>query len=474
MNEYQMMIGLEVHVEVKTASKIFCGCRNVFGAEPNTHICPLCTGMPGTLPVLNRKVVERAVSAGIALNCKIAEYSEFDRKNYFYPDNPQNYQITQRFYPICQNGYLEIETEKGTKKIGIIQIHMEEDAGKLIHEKGRTLIDYNRSGVPLLEIVSSPDMENEKEVLAYLEKLRSVLLYLGISDCKMQEGSLRVDVNLSVCQKGSGQTGTRTEMKNLNSFRAVSHAVIQEAARQTAVLEAGETVLQETRRWDEEKNCSYSMRGKEEVSDYRYFQDPDLPPVRVDREWMDQIRNRQPELRDDKIKRFEREYKIPAYDIAVLTESPDIATLFENTTAQGVPPKKVSNWLMGETLRLMREHRRETPGIDAKALAELIRMNEQGRITGSVAREVFEEVFFRGVDPLSYVEEHNLWTVQDDGELEDLVKVVIQSNPESVRDYQNGKEKAIGFLVGQAMKNSQGRRDPVQVKNMLEKLLTNL
>lgn len=377
---YETVIGLEVHVELATKTKIFCGCPAAFGGAPNTHVCPVCTGMPGTLPVLNKKVLEYAVAVGLAANCRISEYCKFDRKNYFYPDNPQNYQISQLYLPICTDGGVEIETEAGKKTIGIHEIHMEEDAGKLIHDEWEdcSLVDYNRSGVPLLEIVSRPDMRNAEEVIAYLEKLRMMIQYLGASDCKLQEGSMRADVNLSVREEGAEKYGTRTEMKNLNSFRAIRRAIEGERERQMELLEAGGRVIQETRRWDDNKGESYAMRSKEDAKDYRYFPDPDLPPIVIDKAWLEEMKKAQPEFRPEKIKRYQKEYDIPDYDIEIITASKRMADIFEETVERCGQPKKVSNWLMVETLRLLKENGMEPEDIrfSPENLAKLIKMTD--------------------------------------------------------------------------------------------------
>ena len=340
--QYETVIGLEVHVELATRTKIFCGCSTAFGGSPNTHTCPVCTGMPGSLPVLNKQVVEYAVGVGLAANCTITRYSKFDRKNYFYPDNPQNYQISQLYLPICRDGYVEIETAAGAKRVGIHEIHMEEDAGKLIHDEWEdiSLVDYNRSGVPLIEIVSEPDMRSAEEVIAYLEKLRLIIQYLGASDCKLQEGSMRADVNLSVREAGTTALGTRTEMKNLNSFKAIARAIEGEKERQTALLEEGKIVIQETRRWDDNKEYSYAMRSKEDARDYRYFPDPDLPPVFISDEWLERIRKKQPEFRTEKRERYKKEYQIPDKDIEIITGSKRLADLFEETAKACGQPKK--------------------------------------------------------------------------------------------------------------------------------------
>ena len=473
--EYETVIGLEVHVELATKTKIFCGCSTAFGGAPNTHTCPVCTGMPGSLPVLNRQVVEYAIAVGLATNCDITRYGKFDRKNYFYPDNPQNYQISQLYLPICRNGFVEVQTEQGSKKIGIHEIHMEEDAGKLIHDEWEdvSLVDYNRSGVPLIEIVSEPDMRSAEEVIAYLEKLRMIIQYLGASDCKLQEGSMRADVNLSVREVGAEAFGTRTEMKNLNSFRAIAHAIEGERERQIDLLTAGEPVIQETRRWDDGKGCSYAMRSKEDAQDYRYFPDPDLVPVVVDDEWLARIRAAQPEFRSEKLERYKREFDIPEYDIEIITASKRMADLFEETTAICGQPKKVSNWLMVETMRLLKEKGMEPEDIrfSPKHLAGLISLVDVRAINSSVAKEVFEVMFENDTDPEQYVEEKGLKTVQDEGALRSTVEAVIAANPQSVEDYRSGKEKAIGFLVGQTMKAMQGKADPGRINSLLRELL---
>ena len=473
--QYETVIGLEVHVELATKTKIFCGCSTVFGGAPNTHTCPVCTGMPGSLPVLNKQVVEYAVAVGLATNCQITQYCKFDRKNYFYPDNPQNYQISQLYLPICRNGHVDIETEQGTKAIGIHEIHMEEDAGKLIHDEWEdcSLVDYNRSGVPLIEIVSEPDMRSAQEVIAYLEKLRMTVQYLGASDCKLNEGSMRADVNLSVREVGAKEFGTRTEMKNLNSFKAITHAIEGERERQIELLESGKEVVQETRRWDDAKEYSYAMRSKEDAQDYRYFPDPDLVPVYISDEWLEQIRSRQPEFREAKMARYKEEFDIPEYDIGIITDSKHMADLFEETVAICKQPKKVSNWLMGETLRLLKEKNmdpediRFTPG----NLAKLIGLVDAKAINSSVAKEVFEVMFEEDVDPEKYVEEKGLKTVNDEGALRKTIEEIIAANPQSVEDYHNGKDRAIGFLVGQTMKAMKGKADPAMVNQILKELL---
>ncbi|WP_337539780.1 Asp-tRNA(Asn)/Glu-tRNA(Gln) amidotransferase subunit GatB [Suilimivivens sp.] len=473
--QYETVIGLEVHVELATKTKIFCGCSTAFGGAPNTHTCPVCTGMPGSLPVLNKQVLEYAVAVGLATNCDITRYCKFDRKNYFYPDNPQNYQISQLYLPICRNGKVEIETEKDKKYVGIHEIHMEEDAGKLVHDEWNdcSLVDYNRSGVPLIEIVSEPDMRSAEEVIAYLEKLRMTIQYLGASDCKLQEGSMRADVNLSIREAGAAEFGTRTEMKNLNSFKAIARAIEGERERQIDLLESGEKVIQETRRWDDNKGESYAMRSKEDAQDYRYFPDPDLVPIEVDEAFLDRIRERQPEFREEKMARYKEEFDIPEYDIDIITGSKRMADLFEATVALGAQPKKVSNWLMVETLRLLKENDMEPEDIrfSPEHLAALIAMADKKEINSSVAKEVFEEIFKSDVDPAKYVEEKGLKTVNDEGALRKTVEEVIANNPQSVQDYKSGKEKAIGFLVGQTMKAMKGKADPGMINKMLKELL---
>ena len=473
--QYETVIGLEVHVELATKTKIFCSCSTAFGGAPNTHTCPVCTGMPGSLPVLNKQVVEYAVAVGLATNCTITQYCKFDRKNYFYPDNPQNYQISQLYLPICRNGSVEIETAGGKKSIGIHEIHMEEDAGKLVHDEWEdcSIVDYNRSGVPLIEIVSEPDMRSAEEVIAYLEKLRLIIQYLGASDCKLNEGSMRADVNLSVREVGATEFGTRTEMKNLNSFKAIARAIEGERARQIELLEEGKQVIQETRRWDDNKEYSYAMRSKEDAQDYRYFPEPDLVPIVISDEWLAEIKAKEPELRTAKLERYKKEYELPDYDAQIITGSKHMADIFEETTAICKKPKKVSNWLMGETLRLFKEHEKEPEDIafSAENLAKLIELVDGGVINGNVAKEVFEQIFAENIDPEKYVEEKGLKTVNDEGALRETIEQIVADNPKSVEDYHNGKEKAIGFLVGQTMKAMKGKADPGMVNKILKEIL---
>ena len=473
--QYETVIGLEVHVELATKTKIFCGCSTEFGGAPNTHTCPVCTGMPGSLPILNRQVVEYAMAVGLALNCKIHQYSKFDRKNYFYPDNPQNYQISQLYLPICYEGFVEIETAAGAKRIGIHEIHMEEDAGKLVHDEWNycSLVDYNRSGVPLIEIVSEPDMRSTDEVIAYLEKLRTTIQYLGASDCKLNEGSMRADVNLSVREVGTAALGTRTEMKNLNSFKAIVRAIENERARQIECIEDGGTVIQETRRWDDNKEYSYPMRSKEDAQDYRYFPDPDLTPIVISDEWIRQIKEREPEFQEAKADRYAKEYDIPSYDISIITASKKMADIFEQTVSLGATPKKVSNWLMGETMRLLKEREMDADDItfSPENLAKLIDLTDKGTINSTVAKEIFEKIFEENIDVEKFVEDNGLGTVSDESVLRETIEKVIRENPQSVADYQAGKKKAIGFLVGQTMRVMKGKANPELVNKILQERL---
>jgi len=473
--QYETVIGLEVHVELATKTKIFCGCSTEFGGAPNTHTCPVCTGMPGSLPVLNKQVVEYALAVGLATNCGINQHCKFDRKNYFYPDNPQNYQISQLYLPICHDGWVEIETPSGKKKIGIHEIHMEEDAGKLVHDEWEdcSLVDYNRSGVPLIEIVSEPDMRSADEVIAYLEKLRLIIQYLGASDCKLQEGSMRADVNLSVREMGTAELGTRTEMKNLNSFKAIARAIEGERSRQIELLEDGKKVIQETRRWDDNKESSHAMRSKEDAQDYRYFPDPDLTPVWISDDWIERVRQSQPELRTEKLARYQTEFALPGYDAEILTSSKRLADIFEETVALCGRPKEVSNWLMTEAMRLLKE-REQTPEELAFApenLAKLIGLVEKNVINRTVARTVFEAIFAGNVDPEQYVEEKGLKVVSDEGTLKKTIEEIIAANPRSVEDFKAGKKKAMGFIVGQTMRAMKGKADPAVVNALVQELL---
>lgn len=478
MKSYETVIGLEVHVELATKTKIFCGCTTQFGGDPNTHCCPVCTGMPGTLPVLNKQVVEFAIAAGLATGCEINQSNKFDRKNYFYPDLPKAYQVSQLYLPICHDGGIAIEVGGVKKTIGIHEIHMEEDAGKLIHDPWEdcTLVDYNRCGVPLIEIVSDPDMRSADEVIAYLEKLKLILQYLGVSDCKMQEGSLRADINLSIREVGAKELGTRTEMKNMNSFKAIARAIEGERKRQIELLEYGKVVVQETRRWDDNKDSSFAMRSKEDAQDYRYFPEPDLVPIVISNEWLEEVKKRQPELRDAKMLRYETEYDIPAYDAGIITGSKTLADLFEETVGLCGKPKEVSNWLMVETMRLLKEEEMEPENIkfEGKNLAALIGLIDEGKINRTVAKEVFEEVFKNNTDPVSYVKEKGLLMVNDEGLLRSTIESVVKANPASVNDYLGGKEKALGFLVGNTMKEMKGKADPGMIHKILKEILEGL
>lgn len=462
-------------MELATKTKIFCSCSTEFGGAPNTHTCPVCTGMPGALPVLNRHVVEYALAVGLAVNCEINQYCRFDRKNYFYPDNPQNYQISQLYLPICHDGFVEIETAAGKKKVGIHEIHMEEDAGKLIHDEWEdcSLVDYNRSGVPLIEIVSEPDMRSAEEVIAYLEKLRLIIQYLGASDCKLQEGSMRADVNLSVREAGAPEFGTRTEMKNLNSFKAIARAIEGERKRQIELLEEGKKVIQETRRWDDNKESSRAMRSKEDAKDYRYFPDPDLPQVFISDTWIQEIKDRQPEFKTGKMARYQTELGLSEYDADIITGSKRMADIFEATVSLCKKPKEAANWLMVEGMRLLKEEALEPEAIrfSPENLAKLIVLVDNGTITRTVAKEVFEKIFAEDIDPEAYVEENGLKVVNDEGALRAVMEEVIAANPQSVTDYRNGKERARGFLVGQTMRAMKGKADPAMVNKMIEELL---
>ncbi len=476
MKAYETVIGLEVHVELATKSKIFCGCTTQFGGEVNTHCCPVCMGMPGALPVLNKKVVEFAIAAGLAMNCEITKNCRFDRKNYFYPDLPKAYQVSQLYLPICRDGSIEIEVDGVKKSIGIHEIHMEEDAGKLVHDPWEdcTLVDYNRGGVPLIEIVSEPDMRSAEEVIAYLEKLKLILQYLGVSDCKMQEGSLRADINLSIREVGETKFGTRTEMKNMNSFKAIARAIEGERKRQIEVLEDGKKVIQETRRWDDNKDTSFAMRSKEDAQDYRYFPDPDLAPMEISEEWLNEIKSREPELRDAKMLRYVKDYEIPEYDAGIITGSKNLADIFEATVSLCNKPKEVSNWLMVETMRLLKESEQEAEELKLSPtkFSSLIDLIDAGKINRTIAKEVFEQIFKSDVDPKTYIEEQGLSMVSDDGLLRSIVEQILKDNEQSVSDYKNGKEKAFIFLVGQTMKAMKGKANPSVINEILRELLS--
>lgn len=475
MEAYEMVIGLEVHVELATKTKIFCGCTTQFGGAPNTHTCPICTGMPGTLPVANRKVVEFAVAAGLATNCEITRYNKFDRKNYFYPDLPKAYQISQLYLPICRNGHVDIVTAAGEKSVGIHEIHMEEDAGKLMHDPwlDQTMVDYNRCGVPLLEIVSEPDMRSAEEVIAYLTKLRQTLQYLGVSDCKMQEGSMRADVNLSVRPVGQKEFGTRTEMKNINSFKAIARAIAGEYRRQVELIEDGGKVQQQTRRWDDNKGASFAMRSKENAQDYRYFPEPDLPPISLSQALIDAVRARQPELAEAKAARYQSEFGLPKYDAGILTEEKPIADLFEQAVAACGKPKEVSNWIMGETMAMMKEKSvpAENLMLSGQALGAIVSAVSAGRLNRQSARGVFAYAFDGGEDIEGYIKAHGLEIVSDDSAYEQILSDVLARCEKDVAQYRAGNQKVFGFLVGQAMKALKGKADPKKINELLRKLL---
>ena len=469
---WETVIGLETHVELSTATKIFCSCTTAFGGAPNTHCCPVCTGMPGALPVLNEKVLEFAVKAGLALGCTITRRSRFDRKNYFYPDLPKAYQISQLYLPIARNGAVDIG---GGRTIGIHELHMEEDAGKLVHDPwtDQTCCDYNRCGVPLIEIVTEPDFRTAEEVIAYLEQLRSTLQYLGVSDCKMQEGSLRCDVNLSVRPAGSAELGTRTEMKNLNSFKAISRAIRYESRRQIELLEEGKRVVQETRRWDENKDATYAMRSKENAQDYRYFPDPDLPPVELSEDYLARLRAAQPELAPARMERYQRRFGLPVYDTEMITSQKALSDFFEAVVALGAPAKQASNWIMGEVLRALSARGMEAADmpLSPAALARLITLVAEGRLNRNTAVTVFDAVFDTDVSVDAYVAEHGLEQIQDDSLVEAAVEQAFAGNPKSVADYRAGKEKAFGFLVGQVMRALRGKADPKAVNEAVRRKL---
>ncbi len=474
--EWEIVMGLEVHTELATKTKIFCGCSTEFGGEPNTHVCEICSGMPGTLPLLNRRVVEFAIRTGIATNCTITQNNKFDRKNYFYPDLPKAYQISQLYLPICRNGYIEVNTKDGEKKkIGIHEIHMEEDAGKLIHDEFEdcTLVDYNRCGVPLLEIVSEPDFRSAEEVIDYLEKLRAILQYTGVSDCKMQEGSLRADVNLSVRPKGQKEFGTRTEMKNLNSFHAIERAIAYEAQRQIELIEDGEKVVQETRRWDDNKGYSYAMRSKEDAQDYKYFPEPDLPPIEISDGQIEEIKSTMPELPEEKRQRYINELGLPEYDTGIITGDIYLVRFFEKTLEKCNSPKDVANWIMGEVMKLLNDSATLTENNPLKPedLAAVINMVKSDKINRGTGKKVLEKVFTDGVDPEKYVEENNLAQVTDVSALRPIIEQVIADNEKSVSEYKAGKTQAMGYIMGQAMRALKGKAPAQEVQKILKEIL---
>ncbi|MDD4802213.1 MAG: Asp-tRNA(Asn)/Glu-tRNA(Gln) amidotransferase subunit GatB [Syntrophomonas sp.] len=478
---YETVIGLEVHAELKTQSKIFCSCSTAFGAEPNTQTCPVCAGFPGTLPLLNEKVVELAIKTGLALHCEIPPISKFDRKNYFYPDSPKAYQISQFDMPVCKKGYLDIDVNGSKQRIGITRAHIEEDAGKLVHQGDITttpfsLVDLNRCGIPLLEIVSEPDMRSSAEARAYMEKLRSVLLFAGVSDCKMEEGSLRCDANISVRPAGQKEFGTRIEIKNLNSFRALERAVEYEVKRQIEALEDGEELVQETRTWDEDKQITRSMRSKEEAHDYRYFPEPDLPPISISRERIEEIKARMPEMPEQAQMRLVRDYGLPEYDAAILTLSPETLVFFDDCLSRYPDAKVISNWMMGELSRLLNQSNQDISNCKIKPddLVQMLRLIEDGTISGKMGKAVFEEMFADGKSPAIIIKEKGLVQISDEGSLLPVIEGIIQANPKVVEDYKNGKDKAVGFFVGQIMKSTRGQANPAMVNKLLKEKLDSL
>lgn len=477
--DYEIVIGLEVHTELKTESKIFCGCSTKFGSPQNTNVCPVCLGLPGVLPVINEKVVEFAVRVGLALNCEIAPFSKFDRKNYYYPDLPKNWQTSQYDLPIAINGYLDIEVNGTTKRIGVTRVHMEEDAGKLIHSgatitsSDSALVDYNRTGVPLLEIVSEPDMSSAEEARAYLEKVKAILEYLDVSDCKMEEGSLRCDANISLRPQGATKLGTKAEMKNLNSFRSVQRGIEYEAARQEEILEDGGRVIQETRTWDENKGISLSMRNKEQADDYRYMPEPDLVPIMVDPARVEEIRASLPELPDARKQRLMRDFGLSEYDAAVITASKAMADYLDESVRCKADAKLAANWLMGEVSKHLNNEGISIMAcpVAPKQLAELIALIEKGTISNKIAKSVFEDMWTSRKDAEVIVKEKGLVQISDSSEIVAIVDAVIAASPQSVADFNAGKDKAIGFLVGQIMKQTKGRANPDMVNSLLRERL---
>ena len=473
--DYEVVIGLEVHAELSTKTKIFCSCPTEFGGAPNTHTCPICMAMPGTLPVLNEKVVEYAVKAGLATNCKIARDSKNDRKNYFYPDLPKSYQISQFDKPLCEHGYVEIDTKNGKKKIRITRIHIEEDAGKLNHDEfgGGSLVDLNRAGVPLIETVSEPDISSAEEAEAYLRKLKSIFEYIEVSDCKMQEGSLRADVNVSVRKKGDTKLGTRTEMKNMNSFRIIARAIEYEVDRQIDVIEDGGVIEQETLRWDDVSGKTFSMRDKEDAQDYRYFPDPDLVAIKLSEEYIENIKNTLPELPESRKQRYFDEYKLSEKDANLITSSKYLSDLFEDTIKVCNNPKAVNNWIISDISRILNETEMDPIEIpfDSKQLGKLIILIDKGTISSSIGKKVLTELFENPRDPEEIIKEKGWIQISDEGAIKEVVLKVLEANPQSIADYKGGKDKALGFLVGQAMKETKGKANPQMLNKMfLEEL----
>lgn len=471
---YETVIGLEIHAELATKSKIYCSCSTEFGGDVNTHTCPICTGMPGVLPVLNKKVVDFAIKAGLAMNCDITPYGKQDRKNYFYPDLPKAYQTSQYDLPVCVNGHLDVEVDGKTRRIGITRIHIEEDAGKLIHDRyaDSSLVDYNRCGVPLIEIVTEPDMRSPEEARVFLETVKSILEYIEVSDCKMQEGSLRCDVNLSVRPEGQKEYGTRTEMKNINSFRSAVRAMEFERARQIDLIDYGEEVVQDTRRWDDAAGKSYEMRSKEEAHDYRYFPEPDLVPIVIDKEWVERIRESLPELPEARKARYIADYNLPSYDAWFITSSRKLADYFEETIKEGAAPKAVSNWIMGDISKMMRENDLEEIPFKPTYLAKMIALIDKGTISNTAGKKVLSALFEEEKDPEIIAKEKNLIQVNDESALIPIVQKIIDDNPQSVADFKAGKEKAMGFIVGQAMRATKGAANPQVMNKLVRELLS--
>ncbi|NTU42290.1 MAG: Asp-tRNA(Asn)/Glu-tRNA(Gln) amidotransferase subunit GatB [Nitrospirales bacterium] len=473
--KYEVVIGLEVHAQMATETKIFCGCSTKFGSGPNSQTCPICIGMPGVLPVLNRRAVEFSIRTGIATNCSISPYSRFARKNYFYPDLPKGYQVSQYELPICEHGSIEIVVDGETKKIGITRIHMEEDAGKNIHEGSGSysFVDLNRTGVPLMEIVSEPDLRSPQEAAAYMKKLRTILRYLGVCDGNMDQGSLRCDANVSIRPVGQKEFGTRTELKNINSFRFVEKALEYEIKRQIKVTEEGGRVIQETRLWDSAANVTQSMRSKEEAHDYRYFPEPDLVPIVTPKEWIEEIRASLPELPDDKRHRFISDFGLPEYDADLLTSERSTADWYEEAVKAGGQPKAVSNWMMGELMRLLNEENKSIEECPVKPglLADMLKLMDSGTISGKIAKTVFEEMYRSGKDASVIVKEKGLVQISDTGALETAIDEVIAANPSETERFRGGDEKLMGFFVGQVMKATKGKANPGMVNELLKKKL---
>ena len=477
---YEPVIGLEVHAQLLTSAKIFCGCSTQFGAEPNSHACPVCMGMPGVLPVLNKKVVEFTMKMALATHCRINETCNFARKNYFYPDLPKGYQISQYAQPLSEHGYVDIELDGGKKRIGITRIHMEEDAGKLLHDEHlpSSYVDLNRTGVPLIEIVSEPDMRSAEEAAAYLRRLHETLVYLEICDGNMEEGSFRCDANVSLRPKGETAFGTRTELKNMNSFRNVQRALEYEIRRQQSILERGQEVIQETRLWDDSQGVTQSMRGKEEAHDYRYFPDPDLVPIVIDTAWIEAVKKSLPELPLEKRKWYVSDLGIPHYDAVVLTSTPASAAFFENVVASPLKPaaKTVSNWMMGDFLRFLNEEKKDFSAspVRPEALAEMINLIEDGTISGKMAKDIFVEMYKTGKPPKTIIEEKGMVQITDEDALEKTIAGVIAANPAQLEQYRAGKEKLFGYFVGQVMKATQGKANPQLINELLKKMLKKL